>query len=124
MQPQEKESFWVNRWKSMGYALRGFWLLLNTESAVKIHFSFAVFFVIAGLFTGLSPVSWAIQMLVFGLILAVESLNTAIEKVCDFIHPDFHNRIGFIKDIAAGAVTFAVFFGYSAIAFLYIPIWL
>jgi diacylglycerol kinase len=35
--------------------------------------------------------------------MSVEGLNTAIEKMADFIHPD-HQRIGFIKDIAAGAV--------------------
>jgi diacylglycerol kinase (ATP) len=37
-------------------------------------------------------------------VLAAEILNTAIEKICDFIHPDFDKRIGFIKDISAGAV--------------------
>jgi diacylglycerol kinase (ATP) len=44
------------------------------------------------------------QTLVIGLVMSVEGLNTAIEKMADFIHPDYHQRIGFIKDIAAGAV--------------------
>ena len=39
--------------------------------------------------------------------LGIEGLNTAVEKIADFIHPEFHERIGFIKDIAAGAVFFA-----------------
>ncbi|MEZ4792441.1 MAG: diacylglycerol kinase [Gelidibacter sp.] len=31
-------------------------------------------------------------------------LNTAIEYIADFIHPELHKSIGRIKDIAAGAV--------------------
>ena len=37
-------------------------------------------------------------------VLAAEIFNTAIEKVCDIIQPEFDKRIGFIKDISAGAV--------------------
>jgi diacylglycerol kinase (ATP) len=36
-------------------------------------------------------------------VLSAEIFNTAIEKICDIIQPDFDQRIG-IKDIAAGAV--------------------
>jgi diacylglycerol kinase (ATP) len=39
-------------------------------------------------------------------VMSIEGLNTAVEKN-DFIHPNYHERIGFIKDIAAGAVFFA-----------------
>lgn len=44
-----------------------------------------------------------ILMVSFG-VLSAEIFNTAIEKICDIIHPEFDKRIGFIKDIAAGAV--------------------
>ena len=36
-------------------------------------------------------------------------LNTAIEKICDFVHPDFSDRIGLIKDFSAGAVLLLAF---------------
>ncbi len=44
-----------------------------------------------------------IMIVCFG-VLAAEIFNTAIEKICDIIRPEFDTRIGFIKDIAAGAV--------------------
>lgn len=44
-----------------------------------------------------------ILMVSFGVLVA-EIFNTAIEKICDIIHPEFDKRIGFIKDISAGAV--------------------
>jgi diacylglycerol kinase (ATP) len=37
-------------------------------------------------------------------VLSAEIFNTAIEKICDIIQPEFDKRIGFIKDISAGAV--------------------
>jgi diacylglycerol kinase len=44
-----------------------------------------------------------VLMVSFG-VLSAEIFNTAIEKICDIIQPEFDKRIGFIKDIAAGAV--------------------
>ncbi len=38
------------------------------------------------------------------LILAAELINTAIEAVCDALHPGEDSLIGFAKDCAAGAV--------------------
>ena len=31
-------------------------------------------------------------------------MNTAVEKIADYIQPEFDVKIGFIKDISAGAV--------------------
>jgi len=61
------------------------------------------------------------QILAFGLVLSVESLNTAVEKVADFIHPEFHEKIGFIKDIAAGAVMFAALAAIAVGLLIYVP---
>ena len=57
----------------------------------------------------LSPEHAAIIFLVCFAVLSAEMLNTAIEKICDFIHPDFSERIGLIKDISAGAVLLLAF---------------
>ena len=64
-------------------------------------------FIIAGFYFEISDIEWLFQILAICLVLCAESLNTAIEKLADFIHPDFNKKIGFIKDIAAGAVFFA-----------------
>jgi diacylglycerol kinase (ATP) len=55
------------------------------------------------------------------LVLCIEGLNTAVEKVADFIHPEYHERIGFIKDIAAGAVFFAALSAIAIGAVIYVP---
>lgn len=42
------------------------------------------------------------------LVLAVELLNTAIEKVCDYVMPHRHPTIGYIKDLGSAAVLCAL----------------
>ncbi len=59
---------------------------------------------VAGFYFELSLTEWAIQCLTIGAILAIEGINTVIEEIADFIHPDYHPKIGLIKDISAGAV--------------------
>src|SRR5437868_13353920 len=38
----------------------------------------------------ISPIEWVIILLCIGLVLALEMINSAIEKLCDFVHRDFH----------------------------------
>jgi diacylglycerol kinase (ATP) len=38
------------------------------------------------------------------LIMAVELLNTAIEKLCDRLHSERHDSIGYVKDLGSAAV--------------------
>ena len=44
------------------------------------------------------------KLLAIGLVMSLEGINTAVEEIANFIHPEYHNKIGLIKDIAAGAV--------------------
>lgn len=101
------KNFINGRLKSIIYAVKGMFILARTEHAIISQLFVFLVFTIIGLTVGISKQEWIIQIFCFGLILTAESLNTAIEKVCDFIHPDYHKKIGFIKDISAGAVSFA-----------------
>jgi len=116
-----KDSFLKGRIKSIGYALKGTYLLITTEHSVITQFSLAVFFIIAGFLFGITKSEWIFQIMAIGILLSIEGLNTAVEKVCDFIHPDYHKQVGFIKDIAAGAVTFAALSALTVILIIYFP---
>ena len=100
----KKESFLANRIKSVGFALRGALLLIKTESSIKIQVFIALVMTALGFFFDISHTEWILQIFAIGLVLGIEGMNTAVEKIADFIHPEFHEKIGFIKDIAAGAV--------------------
>lgn len=117
----EKESFLVNRIKSVGYAFKGAFLLLKTEASIKIQFILAILVTAAGFFFNISSNEWIIQLLAIGLVMSIEALNTAIEEIANFIHPEHHSKIGVIKDIAAGAVFIASIFAIAIGLIIYIP---
>ena len=100
----KQDSFITKRIKSVGYAFKGAYLLVTTEASLKLQFIIGVLMTIAGFYFKLSVTEWIIQILIIALIMAIEGLNTAIEEMADFVHPEHHKKIGLIKDLAAGAV--------------------
>lgn len=118
---QPKESFLKNRIKSIGFSFRGIWILIRTESSIKIQLFVAVLATILGFYFDLTSTEWMLQFLVIGLVLVAEALNTAIEKLADFVHPDFHKKIGLIKDIGAGAAGIAAIISLIIAGFIYLP---
>jgi diacylglycerol kinase (ATP) len=121
MEFERDKTFLTGRFKSMGFALKGAIKLITTEHSVMVQSSIAVLLIIAGFYFEISHEEWLIQTLAIGLVLGIEGLNTAVEKVADFIHPEYHERIGFIKDIAAGAVFFAAITAIAVGCIIYIP---
>lgn len=115
------DSFFVDRVKSMNYALKGLWILITTENSIKTHIIISISLIILGFVVKISTVEWALQLLAIALVLVTESLNTVIEKTANFIHPDFNKKIGNIKDISAGAVAFAMLFSIIVELIIYLP---
>ena len=114
-------TFLTGRFKSIGFALKGAYKLITTEHSVMVQSSIGVTMIVAGFYFHISHEEWLIQTLAIGLVLGIEGLNTAVERIADFIHPEFHEKIGFIKDIAAGAVFFAAMTAIAIGAIIYIP---
>lgn len=121
MEFQKDNTFFTGRFKSMGFALKGAIKLITTEHSIMVQSSIAVGLIISGFYFHISHEEWMFQTLAIGLVISIEGLNTAVEKVADFIHPEFHKKIGFIKDIAAGAVFFAAMTAVAIGLMIYLP---
>lgn len=117
----KKDSFLVNRIKSVGYAFRGAVFLLKTEPSIKVQFLIGIIVTITGIYFKISTTEWLIQFLAIGLVVSIEGVNTAIEELANFIHPEHHKKIGIIKDIAAGAVFLASIFAIAVGFIIYLP---
>lgn len=117
----EKTSFLIGRIRSVRYAFRGLWLLATTEHSIISQLIISGVMCILGFYFKLNSIEWMFQILAIGLVLAAESLNTAVEKLCDYLQPDFDKKIGFIKDLSAGAVTFAVIAAIIVGGIIYLP---
>ncbi|WP_375238794.1 diacylglycerol kinase [Aurantibacter sp.] len=116
-----KESFLVNRIKSVGYAFKGMLHLLKNEASIKVQFFIALLTIGLGFYFEISSLEWILQTFAIGLVMSIEGVNTAIEKTADFIHPEHHTKIGVIKDVAAGAVCIASFSAIIVGCIIYIP---
>jgi diacylglycerol kinase (ATP) len=121
MEFERDKTFLTGRFKSMGFALKGAIKLITTEHSVMVQFSIGILLILAGIYFEISQTEWLFQTLAIGLVLSIEGLNTAVEKIADFIHPEFHERIGFIKDIAAGSVFFAAMTAIAIGLIIYLP---
>ena len=85
-------------------AYNGLVAVYNSERNFKIHLFTFIAVVISGFYFGISKVEWMMVLGCAFLVLTCEIFNTAIEKLCDFVHPKFDSNIGRIKDMAAAAV--------------------
>ena len=92
------------RIKSFGYAFKGIASLIKKEHNAWIHCLAIVVVTLAGLYFGITNTEWCIVVLCFGMVLAAEGFNTAIERLVDLVSPDYHPIAGDVKDVAAGAV--------------------
>ncbi|WP_343679511.1 diacylglycerol kinase [Chryseobacterium arthrosphaerae] len=90
--------------KSFLNAFRGVFAMIKTERNFQIELTAFFINLFLIFYFNLSGTDAALILLVSAAVLSAEIFNTAIEKICDLIQPDFDPRIGFIKDISAGAV--------------------
>jgi diacylglycerol kinase (ATP) len=113
--------FIIGRIKSIEFALKGAWHLATLEHAFIVHTLFSCFLVFLGFLFDLTINEWLFQILAIGLVLVTEALNTVIEKIADFIHPNYNEKIGVIKDLSAGAVFFATLISFIILLIIYCP---
>ncbi|MDQ6878264.1 MAG: diacylglycerol kinase family protein [Candidatus Dormibacteraeota bacterium] len=91
---------------------------------MKLGITVVVALAIGGILLRLSGVEIALLVLSGTLLLAIETLNTAIEMLCDFVQPQHDPRIGKVKDVAAGATAVTEIGAAIMVAVLFWPhIW-
>lgn len=92
---------------SFRYAIAGVIHLLSTQHNAWIQSALAILVIALGFLFRISTIEWCIVLLCIGSVLALEAVNTSIEKLADTLHPGKHEGIRIAKDAAAGAVLIA-----------------
>ena len=82
---------------------------VSTERAVRQEFIVLLIALPMAMLAGAD--NWKRALLIGSvfLVLAVELLNTCIEKLCDHVTPQIHPTIKVVKDMGSAAVLFAIF---------------
>ena len=100
-------SGFIKRIKSFLYAYKGFLYALKTQANFQIQIIVLVISMAAGFYFNIGTLEWLVLLLAIGIVISAELFNTAIEKILDFISPEYNKQAGLMKDIAAGAVLFS-----------------
>ena len=93
--------------KSFYHAFAGIFATIQTERNIKIHLGFVTLVLIAGFALRISITEWMLVLTLFGLVLALELVNTAVESTVDLVTEERHPLAKKAKDAAAGAVLIA-----------------
>lgn len=107
--------------KSFGDALRGLYYLFTTERHAKVHLVITIAAVVAGFIYHIALTDWMFICIAIALVIGAEAFNTAIEKLCDVLHPQQHQQIGLVKDMAAGAVLLSAVIAVIIGCIIFIP---
>ena len=86
-------------------AFRGIIRCINHERNMRIHTVAALYVFVFSFFFEFSITGYAVLFTVFGLIMALEIVNTGLEALADQISPGYSPVVKVVKDIAAGAVS-------------------
>jgi len=101
---QQKKNTLKKRLISFKYAINGIKILFREEPNAKIHLFASVCVLVAGYIFRISKDEWIAVILCIVLVIALESINSAIENMADFVSTEKHEMIKKVKDLAAGAV--------------------
>lgn len=104
-----------NAFKGMEY------VLLHQRNAI-IQLCCACTVIIAGVSLHISIIQWLCVLLCIGMVICLEIMNTAIEKLCNLINPTYHPTIKIIKDVAAAAVLLAAIISVAVACVIFLPL--
>jgi diacylglycerol kinase (ATP) len=96
--------------------------MVRTQRNARIHLVMALLAVGLSYVLGLSPVEWAIILLVIGVVLSAEAFNTVAEVTVDLATAQQYMEPARIaKDVAAGAVLISAIVAAIVGAVIFIP---
>ncbi len=103
------------------HAWEGLSFLFFQDKNIRLQFLLGGISIVFGLILHLSKTEWIVVFACIALVIAFEIINSCIERVCDFIHPNYHIEIKYIKDGTAAAVLVISIFSLIAALIIFLP---
>lgn len=106
---------------SFHYSWDGIKYAFKYEQSMFIHVLVTLLVVICGIVLKLDFQEWLLCIVLIGLVIATELVNTAIEAVVDLACPEIHPLAKTAKDTAAAAVLVFAITAVLCGLFLFVP---
>jgi diacylglycerol kinase len=107
--------------RSAYHAFSGLMWVAPRTPSLRLGIIVVIALAAGGFLLRFTSVEIGLLVLLGTLMLAVETLNTSIEMLCDYVQPKHDPKIGKIKDVAAGATAVTEIGGAIAVAILLWP---
>jgi len=107
--------------KSFKYAVKGLFLVMRDEQNFRVHIVFALIALGFSWFYQITQMEWIVVVLLISLVMLMEVINSAIERVTDVLKPRINDFVMEIKDIMAAAVMLASFVAIIIGLIIFIP---
>lgn len=108
-------------WKSFQYALEGLKSGLSSERNLIIHFFIMTLVIIGGFLFQITITEWMICLILFGIVISAELMNTAIEATVDICSKEINPKAKLAKDTAAAAVLVLAFISCMIGLLIFVP---
>lgn len=93
---------------AFGFAIEGIRYALKSDQNLRIHFVFAILVILASIYFKVGPFEMGILGVMILLVIVVEMINSAIEKMVDLITKDYRIEAKIAKDVSSGMVLITV----------------
>ncbi len=90
--------------KSFIYASRGLVKVFKEEQNLRVQFIASLAVIGLARYFSVSRIEWIILILIIGIVMLMEIVNTAVELITDILKPRINGYVKNIKDVTAAAV--------------------
>lgn len=110
-----------NLLSSFRHAFNGMFHFFLKDRNGEIHLFAALLASALGIYFEISVNEWMAILLCIGLVIALEMMNAAVEKLCDHVRAERHPAIKAVKDISAAAVLWAAIISAAIGCIIFVP---
>jgi undecaprenol kinase len=107
--------------RSFSYAIKGILFAIRNEKNFQIEVMVGILVILLMFFFPLAPLERSLVVLSVAMVLTLELVNTALERVMDILKPRVHPYARVIKDVMAGAVLLASFAAIAIGIVIFLP---
>ena len=107
--------------KTFTHAINGIIYVFKKEQNFRIHIIATILVIIAGILFSIDKIEWMMIVIAISIVSAFELVNSAIEYLCDFVSPQYHDKIKRIKDASAGAVLISAIGAFVLALVIFLP---
>lgn len=109
------------RLTAFSVAFKGLRQSFRRERHMRIHGLFALLSIAAAWYFSIASWQLVVVLVCIVMVMSAELFNSAIEKICDVVQPEFDDRIGYIKDISSAAVLLCALVALTCGLLIFIP---